>query len=71
MNPPPSYVRVAAPTHLFVLRVWLESLDTDRSEWRGELKCLANGEVCYFRDWHTLISHLIKLLSELSKGARR
>jgi len=41
-------------SHLFTLRLWLEPLDDERSEWRGELKYTATGEIHYFRRWDQL-----------------
>lgn len=54
--------------HLFTLRVWQESLGQQRSEWRGEIKHLSNGEVRYFRDAHSLYAALQKLLSEPARS---
>lgn len=42
---------VPGRSHLFTLRIWPETLDDDRLEWRGQLKYLPTGETFYFRDW--------------------
>lgn len=47
---------------LFTLRVWQESLGQQRTEWRGEIKCLSSSEVRYFQDVHTLYAALQNLL---------
>ena len=40
-----------ARSHLFTVRIWPESLDDKRLEWRGQLKYLPTGETLYFREW--------------------
>ena len=50
------------PLHLFMLRLWREELGDDEREWRGELTCLRNGEVRYFRDERTLQTTLWHML---------
>ncbi len=52
------------PTALFTLRLWHESLDCGRGEWRGEIKNLASGETRYFRHWNELVDLLPKLLDD-------
>ena len=51
------------PTVLFTLRLWQELLDEQRSEWRGEVKNLATGEVRYFRHWEEIATLVPKMLS--------
>ena len=50
------------PRHSFMLRLWLEELGDDQSEWRGELIYLRNGEMRYFRDERTLQTMLWHML---------
>ncbi len=38
-------------SQLFMVRVWLEDLGADRTEWRGQVQHVASGQVRYFRDW--------------------
>ena len=56
------------PTYLFTLRLWLEELGDDRSEWRGQLQPVGSGEARYFRDWQTLVAFLVAMLSESDAG---
>lgn len=45
-----------------MVRVWMEDLGDGKAEWRGQVKHVTSGEVRYFRDWTTLISHLRAML---------
>lgn len=47
----------------FVVRVWLEELGEGKTEWRGKVQCVANGEVLYFRNWQNLIDSFQHLLA--------
>jgi hypothetical protein len=49
-------------THLFTVRIWLEPLGEDQTEWRGKVEHVLTGEWHYFRDWPTLIAHLNAML---------
>lgn len=51
-------------SHLFMLRVWVEALGDERSEWRGEIKYVLNGETYYFRQWSQLRDTLRRCLSD-------
>ncbi len=48
--------------HLFMVRVWMEELGNGQTEWRGKVQCVASGDVKYFRDWQTLVTHLEGML---------
>lgn len=50
------------PTHLFTVRIWLETLGDGSTEWRGKVQHVLTGERHYFRDWATMISHLLSML---------
>ena len=50
------------PTELFTLRFWRESLDAQRSEWRGEVKNLSTGEARYFRHWEEIAALVQRML---------
>ncbi len=52
----------APPSALFTLRLWREELDSQRSEWRGEVKNLATGEVRYFRRWEEIADLVQRML---------
>ncbi|MFL5733108.1 MAG: hypothetical protein ACJ78Q_07875 [Chloroflexia bacterium] len=43
---------------LFLVRMWTEQLDQERSEWRGKVQHITSGEVRYFRDWPALVAIL-------------
>jgi len=45
-------------SNLFLVRMWTEQLDEERSEWRGKVQHVTSGEVHYFRDWPALIAAL-------------
>ncbi len=49
-------------TSLFVLRLWQEPLDEQRSEWRGEIKNISSGEVRYFRRWEEIATLVPEML---------
>jgi hypothetical protein len=44
-----------------MLRVWLEDLGDGKTEWRGQVKHVMSGEARYFRDWATLVEHLMAM----------
>jgi hypothetical protein len=45
-------------SHLFTVRVWLEDLGEDQTEWRGKIQHVLSGEVRYFRDWTGLVEQM-------------
>jgi hypothetical protein len=49
-------------SHLFTVRLWAEDIGHGQTEWRGRVQQVTSGEAYYFRDWPTLIAHLLKLL---------
>jgi hypothetical protein len=51
-------------SHLFTVRLWLEELGDDQTEWRGQVQHVLSGERRYFRDWATLVEGLLALLPE-------
>ncbi len=51
------------PSQLFELRMWLECLGDGQTEWRGQLKHVLSSQVRYFRDWPTLVKHLLTMSS--------
>ena len=52
-------------SHLLTVRVWQEEVGHDRTEWRGKVHLITNGNVCYFRGWEGLVPLLLTMLSEL------
>ncbi|RMD63724.1 hypothetical protein D6833_05335 [Candidatus Parcubacteria bacterium] len=50
------------PSLLFTVRLWPEEVDAGQVEWRGEIRHVLSGDARYFRDWPTLIEHLVALL---------
>lgn len=50
------------PSHLYTVRLWLETLDDGSTEWRGKVQHVLTGERYYFRDWATMISHLLSMV---------
>lgn len=49
-------------SHLFTVRLWAENIGHDQTEWRGRVQHVPSGEAYYFRDWPTLVAHLLKML---------
>ena len=45
-----------------MMRLWLEPLSEDQTEWRGKVEYVLTGEWRYFRDCLTLITHLNAML---------
>jgi quercetin dioxygenase-like cupin family protein len=54
------------PPHsqLFTVRLWREDLGDGQGEWRGKVRHVMKDELCYFRDWSTLIDFLIAKLPD-------
>ncbi len=50
-------------SHLFTVRLWLEEVESGRSEWRGKVQQVSTGEAHYFREWEALVSLLLKMLA--------
>jgi hypothetical protein len=51
-------------SHLFTVRLWAEEIGGGQREWRGRIQHVTSGEAYYFRDWPTLIAHILKLLPQ-------
>ena len=51
-------------SHLFTLRVWVESLTDGQIDWRGKVQHVNSGEVHYFRDWKTFENYVNGWLSK-------
>ena len=45
-------------SQFFALHVWKEDLGDRRCEWRGRVRHVPSGSVCYFREWNTLVQFL-------------
>ena len=54
--------KLTHPAHLFTVRVWLETLEDDETEWRGKVQHVLSGESHYFRKWSALTTHLLSML---------
>lgn len=57
-------------SHLFTVRLWLEELGNDQTEWRGKVQHVTSGEGRYFRDWPALIAFLQMVLSTPEANSR-
>ena len=56
--------------HVFTIRVWVEALDQEHSEWRGRVEYLSSErQSAYFRSWDSLISFLEEVLSNNESDA--
>lgn len=62
MNEPSQHSR----SHLFTVRVWQEDLGEGQTEWRGQVRLVASGDVRYFREWSALVPLLVTMLAEAS-----
>ncbi len=56
-------------SHLFMVRMWMEDLGDGKTEWRGQVKHVLNGEVRYFREWALLADHLQAMSYSLEQTA--
>jgi len=45
-------------SHLFTVRMWRETLDEGRTEWRLRVQHVLSGERRYFRDWNEFEAYL-------------
>jgi hypothetical protein len=54
-------------TQLFTLRLWVEDIDDERHEWRGELQHVNSQELRYFREWSALIGIIVAMLPDIEK----
>lgn len=55
------------PSNFFTLRMWMENLERSGQEWRGQIHSITTGEVRYFRDWDTLVSHIKSMIVKNKK----
>jgi hypothetical protein len=51
-------------TRFFHLRLWQEQHDAGASEWRGQVTCVATGEVRTFRTWMQLVEALASMVDD-------
>lgn len=49
-------------SHLFTLRIWLETDEEGTPRWRGKLYHVPSGEIRHFRGWAALIPLLLDVL---------
>jgi hypothetical protein len=61
-RPPDQKHTTRYASQLFTIRVWQETADSAKPEWRGRLQHVPSGEVLYFRNWDTLINHIVSML---------
>jgi hypothetical protein len=63
---PQSVTNARGQVITLVVRLWFErsEVDTEASEWRGEIKRVPSGEVSYFRGLADLSDHLRTIVSE-------
>lgn len=51
-------------SHLFMVRVWLQTSTNGEMEWYGKIQHVLTGNVRYFRDWATFVAFMQQTLSE-------
>jgi hypothetical protein len=49
--------------HYFTLRLWLEVIEGEQVEWRGELRNTSTGEIRYFRQGPMLLDLLTVMMA--------
>ena len=49
-------------SHLFTVRVWMETAEEGHTEWRGKLSHIPSGEIRHFRGWTALIPLMLDIL---------
>jgi hypothetical protein len=52
------------PAIMMTLRLWLEVMGPQQSEWRGEIKNLTTGEARYFRRWEEMADIVRSMLAD-------
>jgi len=57
-------------THLFTVQLWLEELGNGQTEWRGQVKNVANGDEHYFREW-SAVGELIQAMLPVPLDVKR
>ena len=59
-------------SHLFTMRLWIESVGGGKREVRYQVKHILSGETRYFRDWYALATFLLeKSIVEKSESGER
>lgn len=61
--------KVHGHTELFTVRLWMEELEGERIEYRGQVKHVVSGATRNFRDWSDLETFLIGTLDDCKGGA--
>ena len=54
----------------FIVRVWLEDLGKGKTEWRGRVQDVQNGQVRFFRGWERLTTTVLEMLANRTCDAR-
>lgn len=57
--------RLHPATHLFTLRLWVETFGDGQGEVRMQVKYILSGETRYFRDWGLLLTYLQTQMQEV------
>lgn len=57
-----SVTRYHRPTHLFIVRLWIEPDASNKNETRGRVQHVESSEVLYFRSWEVLMSFFETML---------
>ncbi|MEZ4863698.1 MAG: hypothetical protein R3C14_20420 [Caldilineaceae bacterium] len=57
-------------SHLFTVRLWIETLNQDQDEMRMQVKYVLSGETRYFRDGQLLLAYLLLKVRELEQARR-
>jgi hypothetical protein len=57
-------------SHLFTVRLWVESLGHGQEEVRMRVRHVLSGETHYFREWPRLLSFLLAKMEEVEREDR-
>lgn len=58
-------------SHLFTVRLWVETLSHHQSEVRIQVKHVLSGETRYFRDGELVLAYLLTKVQEVERTSRR
>ena len=50
------------PSHLFLVRLWLEESEGGGKQWCGKVQHVVYGEAQYFQNWTSLIANFESML---------
>lgn len=58
-------------TRTFIVRLWREDLGEGKSEWRGRVQDVMDGQVKFFHGWERLTTTILEMLANPKCDAQR